>query len=690
MTKTACGLLGVLAVLVSLTGCFNIGGGGGNNNPIVVVITNKFLTIPPGNAPVVLTVTTNDSKGVTWTITANGAACQPGCGTLSAPTSGSVNYTPPANLPASPNNQPTITATSVMNHKIFDTDAFTIETSVMNLPLLHGQYAFVVSGFDASGKALGIAGSFTANGQGSIAGGEMDVNDDGVLGSNTTPLAGSYTLDENLRGIVTFTNAITNLTHTPSFSFTVDSTGTTGSLISLDANEIAASGSLHIQQLVQPSVVVNAKSSPSGMGPVAEAVSPGAPPGNFVFRARWNESGVNQVGVVGRLTINADSTISSGLLDSADAVSGNDLVGASATGGSTAPDGNGRGTLTLNINAVPTPVKFAYYEVSSQKVYLQEIDAGAPPAVSVLTGEARSQGSLPFAGGSASGTSAFGLIGAESGFVPVAPAVAIGQLVISGTSASVTSDLNDFASVNTNVSSTGTVIFNLNTGRGTITFSGGFSDGFVDSVVFYLQSSGLGVILDTTATSGPTLNEALVGDFLPQSAGPFGNSSLNGNLMAVDSIAGDPFFVPTVVGAVVANDSTQAIAGYGDAAFAGFTPLTNQSLAASYSPITGSTGRGKAVVPGLLFGLPTENVNASFYIVGTNQFFLIALNDSKNKIVESALGVFNPVGTLPVAALQSSEASTANVPRVARVSVKSNQRRQPELRIVPPARSSNH
>ncbi|MGA8767155.1 MAG: hypothetical protein WB559_09055 [Candidatus Acidiferrales bacterium] len=661
-TRIACHLLAVVGIFFGLSAC---GGGNNNSQAIVVVINNKLTTIAPGAAAVVLTTTTNDNAGVTFTITANGADCQPGCGTISGATKGSVVYTPPASLPSSPNNQPTIKATSVTDPTKSDTDTFTIKASVSNLGLLDGQYAFLVSGFDASGFAIGIAGSFTADGAGRITGGELDVNDEGALGTNGSALTGTYTLDENLRGVITISNTITHLAHSPAFSFTLDSTGAVGDLISQDANEFATSGFLQRQQFVAPAVVKAVAGSSSGRHPNGTLSLSGAPAGNFVFRTTSDDPGIDQIGLVGRFTVNPDGTVSQGLVDAADIFNGNDLTNALTTGGSTAPDASGRGTLTLNITGESGPVKFAYYEVNPQKVYLLEIDAGSSGNVSVLTGEARAQGTLPFAGGAASGTSVFGLIGGDGlDFLTPVPSATIGQLVISGTSATAPSDLNDFASTHAGVSSSGTVTFDLNTGRGTITFSGGFNAGFLDSVVFYLESSGQGVMLDTTATNQFTLNEALVGDFVPQTGSSFGNASLNGNFMGVAKIAADPK-LPTVVAGLVANDSSLSVTGFGDVGSVNFTPLTNQTLAASYSNINPSTGRGKAVVPALLFGALTGNVNASFYLAGPNKMYLIALDNGNNGAIETSLGIFDPVGTLPSATARVGGLGSANIPRLA-------------------------
>jgi hypothetical protein len=73
--------------------------------------------------------------GANWSLTSNGSACTPGCGTLTDPTNtgsqgdgdtATITYNAPA-TPPSPNSV-TITATSVENPNSSGTDTFTITT----------------------------------------------------------------------------------------------------------------------------------------------------------------------------------------------------------------------------------------------------------------------------------------------------------------------------------------------------------------------------------------------------------------------------------------------------------------------------------------------------------------------------------------------------------------------------------
>jgi hypothetical protein len=96
---------------------------------ISVAIANKFTTINAAAAPLTVTAQVlNDASnlGVTWSLTASGVSCSPACGTLSGTTSTTVIYTAPSSTPASPNNSPVLTATSVKDTAKSDSDAFTI------------------------------------------------------------------------------------------------------------------------------------------------------------------------------------------------------------------------------------------------------------------------------------------------------------------------------------------------------------------------------------------------------------------------------------------------------------------------------------------------------------------------------------------------------------------------------------
>ena len=121
-----------LLPLLAMAGCSAGQGSGGNGNSVSVTITNKITSVTAGTAAVTFSATVqNGNNGVTWTLTANGASCSPTCGSLSGATSTSVTYTPPASAPSAPNNQPTVTATSVDQTTKSDSNSFTINSSAV-------------------------------------------------------------------------------------------------------------------------------------------------------------------------------------------------------------------------------------------------------------------------------------------------------------------------------------------------------------------------------------------------------------------------------------------------------------------------------------------------------------------------------------------------------------------------------
>jgi hypothetical protein len=158
----------------------------------------------------------NPPQGVTWALAAGGSACSPACGSLSNMQALSVTYTPPTSVPASPNNQPTLTATSVADSTKASSDTFTIAPTVANgcgsagggESLLNGHYAFLMEGFSGTtGLPYFVAGSFVGNGSGAITGGDEDVNDTISPQHLTVTSNGSlYTVGADHRGCLQLTN----------------------------------------------------------------------------------------------------------------------------------------------------------------------------------------------------------------------------------------------------------------------------------------------------------------------------------------------------------------------------------------------------------------------------------------------------------------------------------------------------
>jgi putative Ig domain-containing protein len=141
------------------------------------------------------------------------------------------------------------------------TQNFTLTvTPPQNLSLLSGNYAFTFSG-NNSGGYVAAAGVFTANGNGGITAGEADYNALNGMPVNYPNLQGTYTVGQDGRGAITFTN----VTGSPVYAFSIDASGTGnipgshGRMIEFDSTGTRGSGRLELQSVT--TCVVNSTNS---------------------------------------------------------------------------------------------------------------------------------------------------------------------------------------------------------------------------------------------------------------------------------------------------------------------------------------------------------------------------------------------------------------------------------------------
>ncbi len=611
------------------TASFTIGG-----TAIGVQITNPITSITAGGANATINATvSNDvnNQGVSWDLFTAGTTneCSPACGTIVSSTSTSVVYMPPATVPGS--TQASLVATSVADNTQSATDTFTIQAmSTGNLGFLNGPYAMEASGFDdIHGNALTLAGSFVADGNGNIVSAEFDVNDNFGVSNVVIPTnAGTYTLDGNLRGIITFNQPLPGFSETPTFAFTIDSATNQGVIISADSAEQAVSGLLAAQ---------------SG------AAFSSTPSGSFIFRGSSDAANVRE-GEAGQITFSSGGNYT-GLIDVQDIGDGNRAAGAAINGNFSASDAAGRGGFNLNGGAEAS-AQYVYYAVSATEFFILEADG---EALFQNVGVARVQNLGSFNANSPNGVGAFGLIGGDNdGEEAVFSSVVIGQLTISGgNSASVVCDLNDSGSIDQCDSTqaavkkaagsikpnvvptpvTGTVTFDPTSGRGTITFPGGYDDGFIDSAVFYLEANGAGILLDTTPLAGGSdgTPEAFVGDWIPQS----GTSDVVGQVQGVGLIA-EIASVAIEGEANIAVDGTTN--GLFDGAIVDSQPILDSSVTGTFSA-SDTNGRSTATLAASV--LPNTSDFAS-YEVSPTEFFIIGETNN----TDSPLGIFTSQ-TLP-------------------------------------------
>ena len=625
-------------------------------NPISVIITNKFSKQFAGGGQITLTATVSaDSAGagVTWTLTAGGGACSPGCGTLTpgtAPTFTAI-YQPPDNVPTGANASPTITATSVSDPSKSDSFMFSIATV---LSRLQGSYALLLRGYyDVPGTPvpMALAGSVTADGNGNITAGEFDFdNGGGITTSLPTAVSGTYSIDASFnnvtRGRIVTSYVFPGSSINLAFDFVLSADGTRGRAVESDGSGYINSGTFVQQDL--------------------SALTAAHPDGTYAFGLDSDAPYGGRIVEAGRFVL-AGGVISNGIVDQSKAANITPTyTAAPAQGSATNSDTSGRGTLTLTVNGDST--QYAYYIVNSSQLNMVQIDQGLKFGT-VQAGVASAQ-KMPFTADSVNMTSVLQMTGMDA--IPntasgVGPDVIIGVLTIkSGSQFTLGFDENDLGTVLASFPphpASGAVTFDPTTGRGTLSDPGGFESAFMDAAVFYLYDVGKGFIIDgdistcappppavppgctiATTPSAAITNNAFSGTFTAQVGAPYSLTSIAGNLIAGSGASVVPD-IPDMAAAVAADPVAGTLTGLGD-----LDSLSAQVGNHRDVPFSGSfngisdvnLGHGFALMPPFVFGdfssdqRPTRS--ASFYMIGPNQFVLIGTQSGLN----SGIVFFDP------------------------------------------------
>ncbi len=335
---------------------------------------------------------------------------------------------------------------------------------------LNGAYVFTASGFDSSGGAYSMAGTFTANGNGGITGGTVDLNDpteistgfvaDATVNSNST-----YSVTADGRGEIEVGTSITSL---PVLDFYIALSSSSGGLITESDSFGAGSGTIDAQ---------TASVTPSG-------------PYAFSFSGAV---GTATLATVGNFTVASGGAISpAGLADFNDngvaaypsqTLTGNVVVSSSAP------------STTLSTALYPS-LTFDVFPISASHLKFIETDTTA-----TLLGDAYSQSSTTIP----TGTLPFTLLGSASSGAPFA---AGGFFVTDGSGNITSSSSEDFNSGGT-LSPSGSVSF---TGSYTADGAGRYTLGnfasFTGGSAYAAYPSSGGVLLLEIDTSGITTGAA--------------------------------------------------------------------------------------------------------------------------------------------------------------------------------------
>jgi hypothetical protein len=287
---------------------------------------------------------------------------------------------------------------------------------------LNGTYVFSVSGTDFQGAAVAIVGTLSANGNGGITGGTMDINDPNF----TAPIPNlsistnsNYSVGVDGRGTATL-NVATPFGNKLVFDFVLTSSSH-GFIIQFDGNA-TGSGTLDLQ---------------------ATGLTQSSFAGSYAFSfAGVDSAGTGAFATVGNFTLDANGTITSGLEDFNDngllVFTGQTLTGQVILGPSTSP-------ATL-LTTSPYSQTFDVYAIDATHLKFIEMDT-----LPIVSGDAFSQTSTAVP----TGNLAFTL----GGFVSSSPFTSGGFMVTDGagniTSAS-TEDFNSNGTAGSSPSFSGT------------------------------------------------------------------------------------------------------------------------------------------------------------------------------------------------------------------------------------------
>ena len=419
---------------------------------------------------------------VTWTVTVGalpaGLSLNAGTGSITgAPTTiGPTSFTVKATDSATPTPQ---TATQPLS--------IVVSASGVSNSELNGQYAFLLSGFDAGGP-VAIAGEFIADGAGHLTNGLQDVNRTSGV-STSQAFTGTYAIGADNRGTLTIGTA--------TFAFAV------GSITS------GVAAKAHIVEF--DSTGTNVVGVVEKQDPTAFSVAQFS--GDYAFGAASAKAGGGRWAVAGRFTASGNA-LTSVVADTND--KGVVQAVPSFTGTYTVAS-NGRGTITLNPPGASTPVSASCYIVSASEALMMSIDPQTGTSANTLfAGSVLKQVGGPFGINSLSGTDVISL---EGGGTAGTSDVQVGLLVPVG---------NGTFTLSTDENNAGTVTTNATSGTYTVAANGRVSvTGGIHPPVIYLvnQDKGFAMGTDTSVTTG---------FFEPQVGTNFTNASFSGNYIFGD------------------------------------------------------------------------------------------------------------------------------------------------------------
>ena len=446
----------------------------------------------------------------------------------------------------------TVKVTDAQNHSSSQNLTVTVNTGDAN-GTLNGQYAMSFGGYDGDtgGSWFVFAGSFTADGNGHITGGEVDVNQAGEEATLFQITGGTYSIGSNGLGQINFTDNLGGNVNV------LVSTGNAEDMRIIDFNQNGSQG-------VWGAGVIR-QQNPSDFNAPALA-------GNWAFGLQGIDPSLHPLAADGAYQEDSSGNYS-GIEDI------NDFgthVQATLTGGhhTSDIDSNGRFTSQVQVSGVGT-VNHAVYVISANELVSIRIDNGGSLYVEnnlrqsgtfnqrSLNGNAIGRGSRKAKANTNSPVSEALVLQFEA---DGNRNISFAEDVNSGGTFGQATQVGTYA-----VSSDSRTVFTLTSGA---------------TIVCYLIASNNGYCINATAASGDNVAGAEVIYFEPQSAGPFSDASFSGEYLGGSL----PQYVSGTLSQIDSNVSSGAATFSSTYTWSGPTGTQqNQTLTGTYN-VTPATG----------------------------------------------------------------------------------------------------
>ena len=558
---------------------------------VATIVAPPLVTVSPTS----WTLTSGAANTKTFTSTVTGAATtnvdwqvngvlggNPMFGTISAAGVYTAPNTPPIGS--------TVTVTAVSQDFMASSASATVTISGYSTSSFQGRFAFSMSGRNASG-AFFRAGSFSADGNGSLNSGLEDVNAASCATTNPISFVGTYTIGADGRGTMQFADGCTPST----FSFV---------LVNNDQLQITG---------------FDTSGTATGLANLQDPTFFNLPGlvGTYVFDFA-GVHGSSALSQIGEFTADGAGGITNGLVDINDG--GVVSPGSVSFSGLYFADQNlpnalhSNGRLKATMHLPGGDRNFILYIVS--RGFAKFVGTDPQTTVGGVSGFTSQQApNATFDATSLTGNFAFLLAGP----VPNGTIATAGSFVADGNGNLTVGMLDE----NINGTATPGVVFSNGSycvgritttcivgsnGRGTATFTAG---SHTYNLVFYLSTPGNAVIQEID--SGRTSD----GSFAQQQTTAFSQASIQGNyaLQTTGLSAGS---AQTIEGQMSANGAGAISSGSIDIDSAG-TP-TSEAISGMYSS-PGSNGRAT-----LTLNPSTDNRNFAAYVVNSTQVFVVGID----------------------------------------------------------------